>query len=104
MLNGNPGEFRVNEQGALLFKPVLNWPIDELVVRVARIICHDQTFQPYRKNEGEDDSWVLDLSNNWWFHMTPEEGEGWYDITYRYSSSQDRSKLEALGAALVWLI
>ena len=103
MLNDNPGEFRVNEQGALLFKPVLSWPIEELVVRVARIICHDQTFQPYSKNKGDDD-WVLDSGNNWWFHRNPEAGEGWYDVTYRYFHEDGRAKLEALGAALVWLI
>ena len=104
-MNDTPGEFKVNEQGKLLFKPALNWPIEDLVVRIARIICHDQTFQPFRKNEGRDDSWVLDNGNNWWFHTAPEEGEGWYDIVYRYYRNNDyRPKLEAVGAALIWLV
>jgi len=105
MLNDKPGEFEVATQnGRLYFKPTRNWPVEELAQRIADIIC-DSRFEPFRKNKGSDEDWTLDSGNNWWFHMAPDKGEGWYYIAYRYCcESRDKTKMEALGAALIWLI
>ena len=103
MLNDKPAEFHI-EAGRLFFKSPRNWPVEELAQRLADIVCNSR-FEPFRKNKGSDEDWTLDSGNNWWFHMAPDKGEGWYYIVHRYyHEPSDRVKLEALGAALVWLI
>lgn len=116
MLNDKPGKFHVDEMGRLFFKPVRNWPIEELVVRISAILCSNNIrFEPFRKNPPSDKSWVLDDSNNWRFNQArpDQQGEVWpedeedgpvYFIFKRYYNDSQRPALEAIGAALVWMV
>ena len=90
----------VEEIMSITFKVRSTWKEEEVVLRVAGIVCHIPN--PMVRSHSNGFKWQLDGSNDWWMDIDPWPDEAYYNciLDYRYDSGE---MVEALQIFLRWL-